>query len=128
MRALAWVAEASGSAESSGTKVARSRMPRAVQGEESIGHSNGGKSERLPQHQLLKQRAVLEALFVPPFSQSKSHSYPGTPLSLRKGVVNRSRGRSAYSSYPSAKKRAERHGQQLSSRTRHGRCFVSKAQ
>ena len=45
-----------------------------MRAEESIGHSNEGKSGRLLQRQSLRQRAILEALFVPPSSQPKSHS------------------------------------------------------
>ena len=47
-----------------------------MQAEESIGYNNEGKSGRLPRRQSLKQRAVLEALFVPPSSQPKSRSIP----------------------------------------------------
>src|SRR5437764_4907146 len=103
-------------------------MPRAVQAEESIEHSNEGKSGRQPQRQSLKQRAVLEALFVLPFSPPKSYSYPGTPLSLRTGVVNMPRGRSAYSRSLSARIRAECHDRQLSSTMSREECLAHKAQ
>ncbi len=44
-----------------------------MRAEESIGHSNEGKSVRLLQRQSPRQRAILEALFVPPSSQPKFH-------------------------------------------------------
>ena len=85
----------------------RSTTPRAVRAEESSGHNNDGKSGRLLLRQSLRQRVVLVALFVPHSSQPKSPPYPGTLISPRFPKGNKPLGKSAYSRFPSAKKRAE---------------------
>src|SRR4029077_9801912 len=105
---------ASRAAESFGTKVARSTVPRAAPAEEVIGHSNEGKSGHLLQHQSPRHRAILEALFVPPSSRPKFPPYPGTPISPRPPRANRLRGTSTCGRFPSARIHAEYHDRQLS--------------
>src|SRR5438034_4245541 len=94
----------------------RSTVPRAVRAEGSIGRSSEGKSERPLQRQSPRRQVARKALFVLPSFQSKSHSYRGTPLSPRLLKANRLQGRSAYSRFPSAEKRAERHEDRKSTR------------
>src|SRR5260370_15919248 len=122
------VVVASGAAASSGTKVVRSTALRAVRAEGSIERSSEGKSGRPLQRRLPTRQVTRKALFVLPSSQQKSYSDPGRPLSLRLPKENRLRGRPASSAFPSAKKHAERHGHQSSSRMPLGECLVSKVQ